>query len=161
MVFYKEIDYNVMKAVVHKGEVNSNGNIEPELIFDDQKIYMKQLVSNLAGKMTKAQWKHEQLEDPEVGPVLKLLMEKKHLQYKIKKDDNSGIKILLRFKEHLKIVNGLLYRKWLYKSEVAYLQFVLPISYRRKTVIACHDEFGHLGITKPWFCYKKDSFGLE
>ena len=54
-VFYKEIDYNVVKVVVHKGEVNSNGNIEPELIFDNQKIYMKQLVSNLAGKMTKAQ----------------------------------------------------------------------------------------------------------
>ena len=40
---------------------------------------MKQLVSNLAGKMTKAQWKQEQLEDPKKGPVLKLLMEKKHL----------------------------------------------------------------------------------
>ena len=150
VVFYKEIDYNVMKVVVHKGEVNSNGNIyiEPELIFDDQKINVKQLVSALAGKMTKAQWKCEQLEDPEVGPVLKLLMEKKHLQYKIRKDDNSGVKILLRFKEHLKIVDGLLYHKWLYRSEVAYLQFVLPISYRRKTVIACHDEFGNLGMDK-------------
>ena len=53
MTFYNKIDYNVVKAVVHKGEVNSKGNIEPELIFDDEKIFMKQLVSNLAGKMTK------------------------------------------------------------------------------------------------------------
>ena len=74
---------------------------------------MKQLISNLAGKMTKAQWKQEQLEDPEIGPVLKLMMEKKHLQYKTKKDDNPGVKILLRFKENLKLVEGLLYRKWL------------------------------------------------
>ena len=66
VVFYDEIDYNVVKAVVHKGEVNSSGNIEPELISDDQKIYLKQLVSNLAGKMTKAQWRHEQLEDLEI-----------------------------------------------------------------------------------------------
>ena len=95
VTFYNEIDYNVVKAIVHKGEVNSNGNIEPELIFDDEKIYMKQLVSNLAGKMTKTQWKQEQLEDPEIGPVLKLMMEKKHLQYKTKKDDNPGVKILL------------------------------------------------------------------
>ena len=109
---------------------------------------MKQLISNLAGKMTKAQWKQEQLEDPEIGPVLRLLMDKKHLQYKIKKDDNPGVKILLRFKEHLRLVEGLLYRKWLYKSEVVYLQFVLPLTYRRKTVIACHDEFGHLGMDK-------------
>ena len=59
-VFYNEINYNVVKAVIHKGEVNSSSNIEPELIFDDHKIYMKQLVSNLAGKMTKNQWKQEQ-----------------------------------------------------------------------------------------------------
>ena len=59
-VFYNEINYNAVKAVVHKGEVNSSSNIEPELIFDDHKIYMKQLVSNLAGKMTKNQWKQEQ-----------------------------------------------------------------------------------------------------
>ena len=147
-IFYNEVDYNVVKAVAHKGEVNSNSNIEPELTFDDEKIYMKQLVSNLAGKMTKAQWKQEQLEDPEIGPVLRLLMDKKHLQYKIRKDDNPGVKILLRFKEHLQLVEGLLYRKWLYKSEIVHLQFVLPISFRRKTVVACHDEFGHLGMDK-------------
>ena len=47
-VFYNEIYYNVVKAVVHKGEINSSSYIEPELIFDDQKIYMKHLVSNLA-----------------------------------------------------------------------------------------------------------------
>ena len=39
-VFYNEVHYNVVKAVVHKGEVNSNSNIEPELIFDDEKIYI-------------------------------------------------------------------------------------------------------------------------
>ena len=75
-------------------------------------------------------------------------MEKKHLQYKIKKDDNPGVKILLRFKENLKLVERLLYRKWLYQSEMIYLQFVLPITYRRRTVVACHDEFGHLGMDK-------------
>ena len=60
------------------------------------------------------------------------MMEKKHLQYKTKKDDNPGVKILLRFKENLKLVEGLLYRKWLYKSEIVYLQFILPITYRKK-----------------------------
>ena len=120
-VFYNEIDYNVVKAVVHKGEVNLSGNIEPELIFDDHKIYMKQLISNLAGKMTKNQWKQEQQQDPKIGPVLKLVEGKKHLQYKTKKDDNRASKIILRFKEHLRIVDGLLYRKWLYKTEIVYL----------------------------------------
>ena len=95
--FYDEVDYNIVKAVVHKGESNVSPNIEPELVYDSQKIYMKQLVHHLAGKMTKQQWKSEQLEDPEIGPVLRLLQEKKHLQYKVRKADNPGTKIILRF----------------------------------------------------------------
>ena len=106
VTFYSEIDYNVVKAVVHKGEVNSNGNIEQELIFDDEKIYMKQLVSNLAGKMTKTQWKQEQLEDPEIGPVLKLIMEKKHLQNKTKKDDNPESRFYFDLKKILSWLRG-------------------------------------------------------
>ena len=90
--FYDEVDYNIVKAVVHKGESNVSPNIEPELIYDSQKIYMKQLVHHLAGKMTKQQWKNEQLKDPEIGPVLHLIQEKKHLQYKARKEDNPGTK---------------------------------------------------------------------
>ena len=45
-------------------------------------------------------------------------------------------------------MEGLLYPKWLYKSEIVYLQFILPMTYRKKTVVACHDEFGHLGRDK-------------
>ena len=157
-VFYNEIDYNVIKAVVHKREVNSNSNIEPELIFDDHKIYMKQFVSNLAGKMTKNQWKQEQQQDPKIGPVLNLVVGKKHLQYKIKKDDDPGSKILLMFKEHLRIVDGLLYHKRLYKAEVVYLQFILSTTYRKKTMVACHDEFGHLGMDKTLVLLQKRFF---
>ena len=75
-------------------------------------------------------------------------MEKRHLQYKIRPVDNPGSKIILRFKDNLKLVEGLLYCKWLYKNEMVYLQFVLPETYRKRTVIACHDEFGHLGMDK-------------
>ena len=83
--FHDEVDYNVVKAFIHKGESNVSPNIEPELIYDDQKIYIKQLVANLAGKMTKQQWKTEQLDDPEIGPVIRLVEQKKHLQYKVTK----------------------------------------------------------------------------
>ena len=146
--FHDEVDYNIVKAVIHKGESNVSPNIEPELIFDDQKIYMKQLVADLAGKMTKQQWKKEQMDDPEIGPVIQLVDQKKHLQYKATKDDNPGVKIILRFRDDLKSVDGLLYRRWLYRNEVSYLQFLLPVSYRKKTVVACHDQFGHLGMDK-------------
>ena len=147
-MFYSQVDYNVVKAVVHKGEVNSVGSIEPEFIFDDPKIYMKQLVSKLAGKMTKSQWKNEQQNDPEIGPVLKLVMANQHLQYKFQKDDSTGSRIILRFRDSLKLVDGLLYLKWINKNEITYLQFVLPCSFRKRTVILCHDQFGHLGMDK-------------
>ena len=63
---------------------------------------MKQLVSNLAGKITRQQWKTEQLEDPEIGPVLRLVQEKRHLQYQTKKNDDPGMKIILHFRDVLK-----------------------------------------------------------
>ena len=81
-MFYSQADYNLVKAVVHKGEVNSVRSIKPEFIFDDPKIYMKQLVSKLAGKMTKSQWKSEQQSDPEIGLVLKLITANQHLSFR-------------------------------------------------------------------------------
>ena len=107
--FYSEVDYNIVKAVVHKGEINTVGSIEPELTFDDPKIYMKQLVSKLAGKMTKAQWKIEQQNHPEIGPVLQLVIANRHLQYKYQKEDNPGSKIILHFIDNLKLLDALLY----------------------------------------------------
>ena len=148
LCFIVEVDYNLVKAIVHKGEVNSIRSIEPEFIFDDPKIYMKQLVSKLAGKMTKSQWKSEQQSDPEIGLVLKLVTANQHLQYKFQKDDNPSSRIILHFRDNLKLVDGLLYHKWIYKNEVTYLQFVLPCSFRKRTVILCHDQFGHLGMDK-------------
>ena len=102
--------------MVHKGEMNSTSSIKPELLFEDRTIYMKQLVSSLAGKMTKTQWQKEQLQDPEIGPVLQLVLERRHLQYKVRPINKPGTKIILRFKDNLKLVEGLLYRKWLYKN---------------------------------------------
>ena len=147
-----------MKAVVHKAEVNSVGSIEPELIFDDQKIYMKQLVSKLAGKMTKTQWKSEQQSDPEMGLVLELVMANQHLQYKFQKDDNPGSRIILHFRDNLKLVDGLLYHKWIYKNEITYLQFLLPCNFRKRTVILCHDQFGHLGMDKTFILLQERFF---
>ena len=62
--------------------------------------------------------------------------------------DEPGSKILLCFRGNLHLVDGLLYRKWVDKEEVVYLQFVLPKTFRKKTILACHDQFGHLGIDK-------------
>ena len=75
-------------------------------------------------------------------------MANRHLQYKYQKDDNPGSKIILHFRDHLKLVDGLLYCKWVYKDEITYLQFVLPCYFQKCTVIDCHDQFSHLGMDK-------------
>ena len=82
---------------------------------------------------------NEQQNDPEIGPVLQLVVANRHLQYKYQKDDNPSSKIILCFRDNLKLVDGLLYHKWVYKDEITYLQFVLPCDFQKCTVISCHD----------------------
>ena len=146
--FQDMMDFNIVKAVVNKGEANSVAMVEPDMLEEKLTLQVHQIVDKLAGQMTKTQWKEEQLKDPEIGPVLRLVLENKHLQYKVEKTDEAGSKVLLRFHDNLHLLNGLLYRKWIYKEEITYLQFVLPISFHKRTVMACHDQFGHLGMDK-------------
>ena len=148
-LFYQDsLDFNVVKAVIDKGEINTTACIEPDVLEEKLTLQVHQLVDSLAGKMMKQQWKHEQESDSEIALVLNLVKQNKHLQYQIQKTDEAGWKILLRFRDNLHLVDGLLYRKWVYKEEMVYLQFVLPKSFRKKTILACHDHFGHLGIAK-------------
>ena len=142
------LDFNVVKAVVNKGKVNSLAMIDPELLKDGIQIQMKQAVDCLAGKLTKVQWRLEQSSDPEIGPIVKLIRAGTLLQYRVGKSDNSGSKVLLRFRDNLRMIDGLLYRRWVYKNEMTYLQFVMPVAFRKKTILACHDQFGHLGMDK-------------
>ena len=156
--FQDMMDFNIVKAVVNKGEANSIAMVEPDMLEEKLTLQLHQIVDKLAGQMTKTQWKEEQLKDPEIGPVLRLVLENKHLQYKIDKADEAGLKVLLRFRDNLRLLNGLLYRKWIYKEEITYLQFVLPISFHKRTVMACHDRFGHLGMDKTLVLLQEQFF---
>ena len=151
----------IVTAVVNKGEANSVAMMEPDLLEEKLTLQVHQLVNKLARQMTKAQWKEEQLKDPEIGPVLRLLLGNKHLQYKVEKMDEAGSKVLLCFRVNLHLLNGLLYRKWIYKEEITYLQFVLPISFHKRTVMAFHDQFGHLGMDKTLVLLQERFFWLK
>ena len=90
-LFYEDsLDFNVVKAVIDKGEVNTTACIEPDMLEERLAVQIHQLVDGLAGKMTKQQWKHEQESDSEITPVLSLVKQNKHLQYQIQKTDGSG-----------------------------------------------------------------------
>ena len=128
--------------------MNTTACIELDVLEEKLMLQVHQLVDSLTGKMTKQQWKNEQENDDEIASVLNLVRQGKHLQYQIKKADEPGSKILLCFRDNLHLVDGLLYRKWVYKEEMVYLQFVLPKTFCKKTILASHDQFGHLGIDK-------------
>ena len=146
--FQDSMDFSLVKAFVDKGEFNSLACVEPELVDERLTVNMQQLVDKLAGDITKIQWRKEQEVDSKIGPVVSLVKNGQHLQYKVSKNDNAGTKVLLRFRDNLRLVEGLLYRKWVYREHIVYLQFVLPQTFRKRTVIACHDKFGHLGMDK-------------
>lgn len=95
-LFYQDsLDFNVVRAVIDKGEVNTTACIEPDVLEEKLMLQVHQLVNGLTGKMTKQQWKHEQESDSEIAPVLNLVKQNKHLQYQIQKTDEAGSKILL------------------------------------------------------------------
>ena len=148
----------MVKAVIDKGEVNTTACIEPVVLEEKLVLQVHQLVDSLAGKMTKQQWKNEHKSDSEIALVLNLVKQNKHLQYQIQKTDKAGSKILLQFRDNLHLVDGLLYWKWVYKEEMVNLQFVLPKTFHKKTILACHNQFGHLGIDKTLVLLQEQFF---
>ena len=66
------------------------------------------MVHEWAGKLTKNNWRKEQHNDSEIGPIVDLLKKSKLAQFKNPKDCHSGMIVLLRFRENLKLVDGLL-----------------------------------------------------
>ena len=95
-LFYQDsLDFNVVKAVIDKSEINTTACIESDVLEEKLTLQVHRLVDSLAGKMMKQQWKYEQENDSETAPVLNLVKQSKHLQYQIQKTDEVISKILL------------------------------------------------------------------
>ena len=59
------------------------------------------------------------------------------------------MRVLLKYRQDLHLKNGLLYHKVQLKDhKMSIQQFVLPEEFRREVILACHDDFGHLGMEK-------------
>ena len=97
-------------------------NLPPQLM-------LQSIVDSSPG-ITERQWREEQQNDIEIGPVLELIRNGKLHGYKLQGNESSGTKILLRYKGDLILKRGLLYRKILMKNhKEGTLQFVLPSSF--------------------------------
>ena len=61
------------------------------------------------------------------------------------------MRVLLKYCKDLMMKEGLLYRKVMVKGhDQPITQFVLPEPFRHKTVLACHDDFGHMGMERTY-----------
>ena len=113
-----------------------------------------------APKISKEDWVREQGADEDIGPVVELVRQRRHLQYTCKEGDPSRMRVLLNYKQDLFIRNNLLYRKVKLKNQDSVInQFILPKTQRWRATLALHDDYGHLGMEKHWECYKKGFSG--
>ena len=82
-----------------------------------------------------SEWREEQNNDIYISPVVRLVKQNLHQNYKVQENDPSGMKILMKYRRDLVLKKGLLYRKFQLKnqSDVVF-QFVLPKPFPKKTV---------------------------
>ena len=96
-------------------------------------------------KMSRDDWKTEQEDDSIIGPVIDVI-QSKEFNKDVFSDDS---KRLLRSRSHLLFRCGLLYRK-VFDGQLQEnkFQFILPQSYWKQAIEACHENMGHLGIER-------------
>ena len=124
-------------------------NVVPYTDWSDYNFHPINLVCKstqvVVHKKSKDDWKIEKENDPIIGPIIKAI--------KSKTSDTTGFsdesKRLFRGRSRLLFRCGLLYRK-IFNSQLQenQFQFVLPKTYWKQSLEACHDNMGHLGIER-------------
>ena len=144
----------VIKAILLRGKNTDTAIPEPF----EMTILAKNIQLAGAPEISNLDWRQEQSSDKDIGPVIELIKQKRHLQYAYKEEDPSGMRVILKYKQDLELKNGLLYRKvQLQNHDKVRHQFVLPENYRKRAIMALHDDFGHLGMEKT-LALLKDRF---
>ena len=70
-------------------------------------------------------------------------------EYRSGKDEGPELQNYLKIRKSLVLIEGLLHRKVQLKHQSTEVhQFVLPLPFRKRVVLACHDEMGHLGMDR-------------
>ena len=102
-----------------------------------------------APKMNRAEWRKEQEQDQAIHKILSLLKEDWLFKYRNSKTDDTDVQNYLKARRSLCLIDGLLHQQVQLKHhQTAVNQFVLPRPFRRRMVMACHDEMGHLGMDR-------------
>ena len=136
----------LIKSTLVRGK---EGDSTIPMVPPDEFILSKQMHVNMEPKKTKDEWVKLQGADPDIGPVVELMKLNKLSQYTAKEADMSGMRVLLKYRQDLVLKDGLLYcMTKLKEQKFTVHQFILPEQFHKQVILACHDDFGHLGMEK-------------
>ena len=137
-------------GVVVASIVQREGDIEVPLGEDTLVFKAARFFSpDYAPRMTVQEWKHLQEEDLDIRKAVDLLKRNQLLHYRNNRQDTNEFKSLMKSRHHLKLIEGILYRNVQLKHQPKEVrQLVLPKPLRKRMVLACHDEMGHMGMDR-------------
>ena len=102
-----------------------------------------------APKMSPNEWRVEQEKDPAIKKIIDLEEKGSLFNYRSSRDENPDVQNYLKVRKSLCMTGGLLYRKVQLKHHQEVVkQLVLPSKFRKRVVLACHDEMGNLGMDR-------------
>ena len=102
-----------------------------------------------APKMNKTEWRREQERDQAISKLLSLMEEDMLFKYRSSKSDDAEVQNYLKTCKSLCLVDNLLHWQVQLKHHQTIVhQFVLQKPFRKRMVMACHDEMGHLGMDR-------------
>ena len=105
--------------------------IEPGVDISEEylpeRMLLKSMTMDTMPKWTRKDWVKEQMEDMDIHKIVQLLKSNHLSTYKVQEIDSLAIRDLLKYRRHLILKNGLLYRKTNSKNHPELVvQFVLP-----------------------------------
>ena len=113
-----------VKAILARG-LNADTTVPLGINFNG--VHCSNVQLDSTPKLKWDDWIEEQNNNDNIGPVIELVQQGKHLQYICKEGDPSGMRVLLKYKQDLSLKNGLLYQKVKLKNHNSVVnQFVLP-----------------------------------
>ena len=106
-------------------------------------------VPDYAPKMNQNEWRIEQEKDPAIKAIIDLIESESLFNHWSSRNENPEVQNYLKVRKSLCIIGELLYRNVQLKHQQEEIkQLVLPSNFRRRVVLACHDEMGHLGMDR-------------
>lgn len=103
--------------------------------------------SSTLPRMSHQDWAAEQRNDPQISRVIDILNAGKRLTYRLRRQEDREVQLMLRVFNHLILNNGVLYRKRMSHGE-PFHQLVLPSKFRELALESLHDSVGHMGMDR-------------